>query len=272
MRQLFALFVLCSPAFAGGLLDQNDKAIDDFTLDLEGRYWFAQLSGEVKADTSSRKGTHIDFPDELGIEKPAGPLFEFLGRARLKKIQFRAAYFQAKFEETKRLEKTIRFKDLTFNVNTKVDAEAKFRFAAIDAEFLLVDAGSSKEIGFELAIGIGGRYLRFDGRIENDLTGVDEDVSRTGLLPVVSAFASVSFLNCFRIDAEASAMHIGGFFPKISGTFIDASIEARVYLISFVYIAGGYRFIMAEAKWDSSAKLELETRLQGFYVGVGVCF
>lgn len=272
MKPLFALLVLACPAFAGGLLDQNDTVIDEFTIDLEGRYWLATLSGDVKADTKSITGSHIDFEDELDFERTSDPLIEGVLRARMKKIQVRAAYFQAKYSESERLEETIRFKDVTFTVGTTVDAEALLRFGALDLEFLLIDVGSSKEIGLEIAIGIGGRYLGFEGSIENERTGVDESISRTGILPVISAFASVSFLNCFRIDLEAAGMHVGGFFPKIQGTFLDASLEARVYLITFVYIHGGYRFIMADAKWDSSAEISLQARLQGFYFGIGVCF
>ncbi|KAF0243198.1 MAG: hypothetical protein FD180_3533 [Planctomycetota bacterium] len=269
---LIALAVCVLPCQAGGLLDPSDKTIDDYTLEVEGRYWFATLSGEIQADTSLLSGSKIDFPDELDFEEPADPLIEGVAYLRLKKIQVRAAYFQVTFDESKRLEKTIRFKDLVFTAGTTVDAQATVRFGALDAGFLIVDAGSSKEIGLEVAIGIGGRYLGLEAAIQNALTGIDEDVSKTGLIPVVSASASVAFLNCFKINVEAAGMHIGGFFPKIQGTFIDAAIEARVYLASFIYVAGGYRFILLDARWDSSAELKLEAKLQGWFVGVGLTF
>ncbi|MEK7467525.1 MAG: hypothetical protein AAB074_08950 [Planctomycetota bacterium] len=272
MKTLLALLALASSSFAGGLLDPSDKAIDEFTIDVEGRYWFATLSGEIKADTSIFTGSHIDLVDELDFEEPVDPLIEGVLRARMKKIQIRAAYFQVSWDETTRLEKTIRFKDLVFSASTIVEANATVRFGALDAMFLIVDTGNSKEIGLEIGIGIGGRYLSFEGAIENALTGVDESISRTGIVPVVSVFASVAFLNCFRIDVEASGMKIPGFFPKIEGTFLDASIEARVYLVSFLYIAGGYRFILLDVEWDASADVEFETRLQGFFVGAGITF
>jgi len=270
---LFLAFAVCAaPCRAGGLLDPSDKTIDDYTIELTGRYWFATLSGEIQADTSALSGSKIDFPDELDFEEPADPLIEGVARLRLKKILVRAAYFQVTFDETKRLEKTIRFKDVVFTVGTNVDAQATVRFGGLDACFLLVDEGSSKEIGLEVAIGIGGRYLGLEASIQNALTGVDEDVSKSGIIPVVSAIASVSFLNCFKIEVEAAGMRIGGFLPKIEGTFIDAAVEARVYLASFIYVAGGYRFILLNAKWDSSAELELEAKLKGFFVGVGLTF
>lgn len=268
---LLVLSLLPAPA-AAGLLDPKGPPIDEYTIDLQGRYWFGQISGEVDADTRSIPGTDVDFEDNLGFERPTDPLIEGVLHAKLWKVLIRAAYTQVRFEEDVRLEESIRYKGLTFTVGDDIEAEALIRFAGLDVNALLVDVGNAQTIGLEVGVGIGLRYLSFYGSIEESLGGLRASTSRHGVFPVVSACATVSFLNIFQIGIEAGGMKVPSFFWRIEGTFLDAAVEARAYLFKYVYVCGGYRYILLKSEWDFGADIEIAGRLQGFYVGVGVSF
>ncbi|KAF0244228.1 MAG: hypothetical protein FD180_2738 [Planctomycetota bacterium] len=261
-----------TPCAAGGLLDLNGKSIDDFIIDVEGRYWFATLSGDLSVDENDVDGTSADFHGDLNFDRPEQPLLEGVARLRLWRVQLRGAYFQAHFEDRRRLESSITFLGFTFTTGRDVDAEATVRVGALDANFLIIDEGSADKIGFELGAGVGGRYLGFEGSLRDRETGQEESVDERAGIPVVSAYASLGFLNVFRIDAEVAGMYLPSSYPRLHGKFIDASIEARIYLHHFVYLAGGYRFVLLKGQYDSDDDVDVDARLQGFFAGIGVSF
>jgi hypothetical protein len=269
---LFALACSVTPCAAGGLLDLDGKSIDDFVIDVEGRYWFGRLSGDLSVDENNVNGTTADFHGDLNLDQPAQPLLEGVARLRLWRLQFRGAYFQARFDDGRHLDSSITFQGFTFATGRDVDAEATVRVGALDANFLIIDAGSAAKVGFELGIGAGGRYLGFEGSIRDRGTGREESVDERAGIPVGSAFASLGFLNVFRIDAEVSGMVLPHSYPRLHGRFIDASLSARVYLHHFVYLTGGYRFVLLKGRYDSDDDVDVDARLQGFFAGIGVSF
>ena len=60
--------------------------------------------------------------------------------------------------------------------------------------------------------------------------------------------------------------------PKISGLYVDAAVEVRIYLHHLVYVAGGYRFVLFKVTYDKSSNVELDSKLKGFFVGLGISF
>ncbi|MEK7468991.1 MAG: hypothetical protein AAB074_16580 [Planctomycetota bacterium] len=261
-----------SSCTAGGLLDLDGKAIDDFVIDVEGRYWFGTLSGDLSVDSENADGTTADFHGDLNLDQPEQPLIEGVARLRLWRVQVRGSWFQAHFEDVRRVESSITFLGFTFVTGRDVEAEATIRVGALDANFLIIDAGSADKVGFELGAGVGGRFLGFEGSLRDRGTGREESVDERAGIPVVSACASLGFLNVFRIDAEVAGMYLPASYPRLHGKFIDASIEARVYLHHFVYLAGGYRIVLLKGRYDSDEDVDLEARLQGFFAGIGVSF
>lgn len=276
MRRLLALaallLVLSPGSSRAGIFDPKGKPIDDFLIELEGRYWFGKLSGEISADTEDIDGTGIDFSDELDIETPVKPMIELAARLRLKAFIIRGSYFQSGFAEKTRLERTVTFEGLTFSVGTEVKSRATVHFGGLDAMALLLDTGSASTFGLRVGAGIGGRYLGFKGAISSTATGLSESTKGGGVIPVIAIGASVGLFNIISINVDAAAMKIPGVdYLKVEGTFVDATAAVRVYLHHLVYVTGGYRFLMLKASFHDK-EVNLDTKLQGFFVGVGVSF
>ncbi|MCE9582630.1 MAG: hypothetical protein K8T20_09075 [Planctomycetes bacterium] len=259
------------PAHAG-LLDPKGKSFDDFTIELEGRYWFGALKGDLSADTGDVTGTGIDFPGNLGLNSPSQPMIEGVARLKVSKFMIRASYFQASFSKSTRLDETITFQGVDYTVGTDIKSRATIRVGALDIMALLLDAGHADKIGLRVGIGIGGRYLGFYGSIRETFSGQAESASGTGIIPVISATASLGFLNIFSINLDVAGMKVPkNQYLQVRGTFIDAAAEIRIYLAKFVYVAGGYRFLMLKALYHDG-DVELDSRLTGFYVGAGISF
>jgi hypothetical protein len=272
MKTFLAFLALACPA-AAGMFDPDGKAIDDFVIELEGRWWLAELRGEIEADSDFVGGTSIDLPDQLDIERASDGFLEGAAMLRLRRLQIRGAYFEGGFEEGTRLEETIVFDGTTFTLGTEIETELDFRVASLDFHVLLVDAGDAKELGFELGVGVGARYLAFDAHIEEEFSGLNEDEDGDGFLPVVSLYASLGFANIFRVEAHAGGVVVPHSFPRVGGAFIDGSLAARVYFHHAVYGTLGYRIVHFDAEYDfGSVEAELDLTLSGFFAGVGVSF
>ncbi len=276
MRRILAcaalVLALTPRASQAGLLDPKGKPIDDFFIEVEGRYWFGKLSGDIEADAGSIDGTGIDLAKDLDIDKPVKPMIEGAARLRLKKILVRGSYFQTGFSEKTRLDETIKFEDLKVTAGREIKARAHFDFIGLDATALLVDSGSAAKFGLRVGAGIGARYLHFKSAITDTATGLSARATGGGIVPVIAVNASLGLFNLLSINVDAAAMKVPKVdYLKFEGTLVDASAEVRVYLHHFVYVHGGYRFLMLKASFHDK-DVELSSKLTGLYFGIGVSF
>jgi len=270
-RALLLLPLLASTASAGIIDGMKGKAIDDYTIQLEGRYWLATLNAEMMADTSFLDGTDIDLDSDLGLDETE-QLWEVDATLRVKTLLVHLAYTQAVFENDKTLSETISFEGHTFTVSDNVHSSVRLILGGLDLEYLLLDVGSGTSFGFELGVGTGVRYLRFQGRIASEGTGWAEVADRDAWIPVISVYASVAVVNILRVDLQVGGLklpRIGGF----RGMLIDGSIEAKVFLHHLVYVGIGYRLLYLEADYEKGGNsVELNGRVGGFFGAVGVVF
>lgn len=276
MRNAFVLAILAicpAAASAGGLLDLKGKAIDDYTIDLQGRYWFGKLAGDVKTDTKTIDGTSISLPSDLKLDVPARPLIEGVAHLRLSKLLIRAAYFQAAFRENVVLDESLTYLGETFTIGTEVKTAATIHVGALDAEFTLLDQGKAQTFELRVSAGIGGRYLGFRGHIRENISGFAASDTENGIIPVVAANASVVLLNLVSVEAEIAGMALPDTsILRVRGKFLDASLEARLWIFTNAYVAAGYRFCLLRVTYDSIDGVDVNTRLKGLFLGVGIAF
>ncbi len=265
------LFVLCAvPASAGGLFDLDGKSIDDYLIRLEGRAWLARLEGSAEVGTEDVDGSTIDWEDDLdlGRDKIAG---EGLLQVRFKRLRFEGRYFQQEYEGSEVISSSFTYNGTTYDTFDDVSSEVTIRSGGIDAEFMIIDVGEAKKAGFRLGLGVGGRYLYAEGAVKRDPNGPRERVDSDTVIPVGRASASFGFLNCFSIEGDVEAMYIR--YREIRTGFLNATLQAKVYIFQNVAIGAGYRYIGIELEdRRGNDHFDIEMAVHGFFAAVTVQF
>lgn len=229
----------------------------DPIVEFEGRYWFPELTAQVKS-TLGGVGTNIDLANDLGVHDEnlpdlrvslnAGPL----GR-------FRLAHTRASLSGNKFVGENILFNGTIFPAGTLVQTD-------FDADYVrlgwlwqmslldIVKLGPILE-----AKGVWGR---------TSLTGTAPPVKETQKFafgfPTIGVTMNVTPLDFIDVFAEVSGLPAGNL-----GYFLDAEIGVKIIPIKFVSIVGGYRVfdIKVESGGDSARLL-----LHGAFIGATVRF
>lgn len=269
MNRFASLLLLLASPCAAGIIDLDGHPIDEYTFAIEGRLWRNSLHGEIEAEDEDILGTEIDFEDELNLDSDENT-FEGAVEVRLKRFIIRGQYFDTRFKETETLERTFVYDGTSFTASEQVEAEFRFRVISLDLNFVLVDLGSAKSLGFEVGVGIGVRHLYAEGEIRSRTTGLAEREDRDTFVPVVTVAASFGVANVLRIDAQISGIRID--YLGVSAAYVDGQIAAKVFLYRFVYASVGWRHVFAELEYNRGDDFDVEAAIYGPFIAVGAQF
>src|SRR5262245_40571028 len=100
-------------------------------IELEGRYWFADIDARAKVESGSLPGTSIDFKDDLGVDDIANAPELRLTFGLPLNNKIRLAYTYLHFEGDSTLERSINFNGSTFAANTRVDSDLKIHYGRL---------------------------------------------------------------------------------------------------------------------------------------------
>jgi hypothetical protein len=247
---LAALAVLFAPGVAFGQI-----------VELEGRYWFTDLSAAMKAKGGSLPGTDIDFGDELGLKSenaPEGRLTFLTGR----NSRIRLAYTPLHFEGEKTIGRTITFDGTTFAANSRVATDLDIQYGRIG--WIWEPLGIPRVLKFGWIVEAKGFLI--DASMRN--RGVTPEVRETASLPFVLPTLGLAFdltlHPAVHLFAEASGLPAGDL-----GHIVDAEAGLRILPVPFVNLSAGYRILDIRVEDGGDfAKM----RLSGPFVGASLRF
>jgi hypothetical protein len=99
-------------------------------IELEGRYWFANLDGSAQVTSDSVPGTKFDLTNDLGAEDENLPEVRLTFRTGSNSL-IRLAYLYGKFEGDTILDQTIQFNGTTFAASTPVQSEFELHYGRL---------------------------------------------------------------------------------------------------------------------------------------------
>lgn len=247
---LAALAVLLVPGLAFAQL-----------IELEGRYWFTDLTSSIKAESRSIPGTDIDFDEDLGLDaddSPEARLTFFTGPFS----RIRLAYTRLNFEGDKTLSRTVTFEGETFTANTRVASELELHYGRLGWLFQPVVLPGILRFGGLLELK--GFFIDASLRTRDVSPEVRESVRFPLVLPTIGLALDVTALPKLHLFAEASGLPAGDY-----GHIVDAEVGVRFIPIRFFSLSAGYRiFDIRAGDDDNFAKL----RIFGPFVGASVRF
>ncbi len=235
----------------------------DVVLELEGRYWFADLKASARFDDVVR-GTDINLDRDLDLREenfPEGRLIWYTGPKS--SLFFDATW--AKWEGEETLERTVAIRDRTFDIGVRVASALDFQLYRIGWVWQFIDA-SDGLIRFGTLFDI--RAVVADFSIEGELNNISQSAEEDLTVPLASLGLAldinpVKWINLF--------VRGSGFPNTPYGYFISG--EAGIKIIPFKYfsVVGGYRYEDFNAH-NTSDTTQVKLRLVGPFAGLSLRF
>jgi hypothetical protein len=240
-----ALFLLW-PAFSWAEFDLFNA--EDYSVELEGRYWKPRMSGTVTM-VDNGIGSDINPVDDLGMDETKG-----FGEVRLQvkfleKNKFNFSYLPLKWTADKTLTKTIYFNGLTYPAGTLVDSslEAKTFKGGFEYDFLVGKHGflgvTADVLFSKLSMGMNARSL-----------GISETAEENLILPLLGVNSRLVIVKWVSLTAKVSGLPMGE-----HGYFLDGEASLDINPIKYLGISFGYRYLKAHLSYrDDKSNLTLD--------------
>ncbi|MGH7279194.1 MAG: hypothetical protein ACREJG_10930 [Candidatus Rokuibacteriota bacterium] len=219
-------------------------------IELEGRYWLADIDARARVENDSLPGTRVDFDDDLGVEGEGVPdlrLTIFTGL----NSKIRLAYAYLSFEGEETLDRSIEFAGSTFSVNMQVDTDVDIHYARLGWawQFLAVPGV------FKLGPLLEAKGFLFDTSLRT--RGVSPEVRESHtfplILPTVGLAVDFTPHPSIHLFAEASGLPAGDL-----GYFLDAEAGIRLILFRTLALSASYRLFDVRVEDGSDfARLEV---------------
>jgi hypothetical protein len=226
-------------------------------VDLEGRYWFADLDASARVESNSIPGTRLDLGQDLDVDDANVPELRLTFSTGLNS-KLRLAYLQGDFDGQTTLSQGIQFAGTTFGANTRVDTDLDLYYGRIGWiwQFPLVPGVFKLGPVFEVKGVVIDATMRSSGQRESALVAIP--------FPTVGAMLNFTPISALDIFAEVSGMTFGSL-----GHVVDAEVGLRFIPIRFVTLSAGYRVFDVRLEHDDDfAKL----KLTGPFVGASIRF
>jgi hypothetical protein len=230
-------------------------------LELDARYWVADVSAEAKIEGGELGGTAFDFKRDLGIDDE--PLLDlrlsvFTGPSS----RLRLAYARPSYEGDAIIGRTIEFNGTVYPAATRVVSELDMHYARLGWNWQLPVIPGKLRVGPLLEA----KAFVVDATLEAPAAApaLRETETLAIVIPTVGLALHVSPYPRVDLFAEVSGLTLGD-----PGHIVDAEAGVRVSLLHFLTITGGYRFLEVRGEENRSfARL----RLGGLFAGVVLRF
>lgn len=236
---------------------------EDVVLELEGRYWFADLKGNAQFDDEVR-GTDIDLERDFDLgEKnfPEGRLTWYTGPKS--NLFFDATWATWEGEET--LERTVTVRDRTFDIGARVASELDLQLYRLGWVWQFIDASDGLvKFGTLIDVRIVHANLSVEGELNNVSQRAEEDLT--------APLASLGFALDINPFEGINLFFRGSGIPNTPyGYFISG--EAGIKIIPFKYfsVVGGYRYEDFNAN-NTNDTTQVKLRLIGPFAGLSLRF
>jgi hypothetical protein len=230
-------------------------------VELEGRYWFTDLSSSIKAKRGSLPATDIDMGDDLGLKSASAPegRLTFLTGPN---SRIRLAYTRLDFEGEKTVGRTITFDGTTFAANSRMASDLEIQYGRLG--WIWEPLGIPKILKFGGILEAKGFLIDASVRTRGATPEVKESATLPLVLPTLGLALDLTIYPKVHLFAEVSGLPAGDL-----GHIVDAEAGLRYSLLPIVTLSAGYRlFDMRVEDGDDRAKL----RLYGPFVGASLRF
>src|SRR2546421_953876 len=219
-------------------------------VDIEGRYWFADLDASAKVKSGSAHGTRLDLDSDLGIDGGNLPELRLTIATGLNsKIRF--AYTHGDFEGDKTIERSVQFAGTTFTATSRVESEMELHYGRIGWAWQFIAVPGIFKIGPLLELK--GLVIDASLRTRGAGTNVHDSAVLPMAVPTVGAMANVTPVKWLDVFAEVSGIPFGDL-----GHIVDAEAGVRVIPLQFLSFSAGYRVLDVRlGKDDNFARLNL---------------
>jgi opacity protein-like surface antigen len=260
MKNFLAAFlvVLASTSYA----QAQDK---DATLELVGRYWVPTLKASARVDPDTDvRGTDIDLKDDLGLGNKSFPSGRVIWHTGPGSNLF-LDYVWSKDTSEKTLEKTITFRDTTFDIGARVSSELKFQIFNLGWIWQFIrTSGGGVRLGTLLNVRAARISLSLDGQL-NDLS---QSASRSYTAPLPSlGFA----LDMNPHKAVTLYLYSSGLPTTVYGYFLEGEAGLNIKPLKNFSISAGYRYEDFKAK-NKDETAEARLRFIGPFAGAAIRF
>jgi hypothetical protein len=228
-------------------------------VEVEGRYWFANLDASTRVESDSIPGTRIDLGQDLDVDDANLPEVRLTFSTGLSS-KLRFAYLQGNFDGDTTLGQSIQFSGTTFAANTRVDTELDLYYGRIGWTWQFPVVPGIFKIGPLVEL----KGLVIDATVRSPGTGLRESGLVPMAFPTIGAMLSVTPIAALDIFAEVSGMTFGSY-----GHVVDAEAGLRFIPIRFLTLSAGYRVFDVRIEHDDDfAKL----KLTGPFIGASFRF
>ncbi len=226
-------------------------------LAIEGYYWLVTPSGDAAIGIDGVEGTDIDLEDDLGYgdEEGVPGASLWLGRTH----QLGVSFFQLDISAKNNVDRSIKFEDLLFNVNTDVASTLE---ATVIQGYYKLNLGNDDVTGGLL---LGGLYTDFSTSAAASAIGSAQADVEAGM-PVIGAHLRIRATPWlgFRGQITGSTWE----YDDVDATFIDAEGLVMLRSSAGIFAAAGYRHIGVEVE-DKGEPLDIDLTFSGPTVVVG---
>jgi hypothetical protein len=230
-------------------------------IELDTRYWPAELVAEAKIEGGPLPGTAFDFKKDLGIDDE--PLVDLrLAVFTGPNSRLRLAYTRASYEGDTIIGRAVEFNGSTYPAATRVVSELDVHYARLGWIWQLPVIPGKLRVGPVLEA----KAFVVGATLEAPATApaLRETERFAIVLPSVGLALDLSLRQAVDLFAEVSGLTLGDL-----GHVVDAEVGVRISPIKYLTISGGYRFFDVRGEEDKSfARL----RLSGPFGGVTVRF
>jgi len=231
---------------------------EDYTIEIEGRYWMPKLDSTIKVVENSL-GSDINVVNDLGFDE--GKNFGE-GRLQVKfsgKHKFNFSFIPLNWEGDKNITSNIEFGGQIFPVGTNVQSKAKLDLyrAGYEYDFLLGKAGF---LGGTIDVLV----AKVDVELKAPALAISEKEDRTIAIPMIGLIGRVYPIQWVNLTGKVSGMPLGSY-----GYVVDAEASLNINPVKYVGISGGYRYLQANLKYENNLS---DFRLNGPFVALNVRF
>ncbi|MFZ3072842.1 MAG: hypothetical protein WA162_06340 [Thermodesulfobacteriota bacterium] len=225
-------------------------------MEFDARYWFTNLSSDVKITESGLIGTKIDLADDLGVDDSENFLE---GRITLGfgDHHIRYSYMPMSWEGDEIVTQSVNFGGKTYSAATSVKTNLDVAYHRLGYEYDIVNTLGNK-IGVIAEV----KYFDIDAGLKSPVN--DESKSLAVPLPAIGVVVQVGLPAFLSVGAEITGITAGN-----AGNLIDAEASLNLTPAPFVTISAGYRYLVLHAENGDD---ELNFKVSGPFAMVSAGF
>ncbi len=223
-------------------------------VNVEGRYWFTDLSGTVTSSMAGLPGTELNLSKDLGVKGSKGfpevrVGFNFFSN------RIRYAFVPMKWSGSTTISQTFNFNGQSFSAGDRISSEMRAYYHRLGYEYDFIDT-----LGNRLGTIVELKYFDVEATVNDSTTGIKKSKSIGLPVPTIGIAGRVSLPIMFSFGGEVTGISLGSTAYVLDG---EASVDYKP--VPFVSVTGGYRALILHLDHSNS---RANVTVKGPFVGL----